>query len=964
MGLKVKRGELSIRDTFIEELKRVFRDENYEIFEEIITKDLTGKAIKISDIVILEKGKFKEIEEEDEVFLILELDAVKTIVETKNPSKYASDGIIQLFEYSDILNVQNGYTTNFSDVLFYYQDEKPLFIPTKFSGKLRTRCEKISKHILQNLKNPPKKEELEKISEESLIETLQIINEELKLYIKNIEIDKIQESIGIFEISSDTEVIKEITNDDIKNAASFLLLNQLLFYGILSEKLGLVSFIEKVQSLNDLAKIFDFIYHIDYRAVYGFDILQYLDDKCINIINSILLIFRKFNFHQFEKDILGKIFHGIIPLNLRKRIAAYYTSNYAGELLARLSVYNKDDKIIDPACGSGTLLVSSLQVKKELLDKKRISKSHQELLEDIFGVDISIFASHLSVINLSIHDLSSITNKVYVFIDDAFNLLPSKRKTVLFSYNPKEIATKDGIQEAEEMEIPLFNVVISNPPFTRVERLTDNKKEFLQKQRYMKDYMVGQAGLHIGFIIHSYNLLEDDGHLAMVLPSATFSSNYSDKIESFILKNFTIKFFIISDIEITFSEGSNFKEILLICKKEKIENWSVKFINLKKKLIDYNLKILSDLIINSTNDFENDNLKIRFISKNELENIRNWIKFTREGLEAIVKKIYISKKLCKQGKQIIFHEGYHLDAPYFFRIPNTVWNLIRDEETYIEIQNEVGEILNIPKTYLVKSLGKPGLHTTIKPQMSSYILSIINSPKTRRIPDSDLKKYIEWGKSYSKKTMSPKKKEQKTVLDLYKIKKYHRNNRPWYTYGHYILSHKELSGVTGQIGGKIALIEKFGIKTRPNIAYYSKKKLTGSNSYFFGEITFREVNPEILGSWFCSSFYLLLYLYNRREIVGAYGRIKIKDFEKFKCIDPTKLTKSQKKEIIKAFRDYQNNFPEEIDIISQIFQRNDYLRELDISILSSLELNLGNKNLDQFLEDIYNVIIEELEKLK
>lgn len=246
--------------------------------------------------------------------------------------------------------------------------------------------------------------------------------------------------------------------------------------------------------------------------------------------------------------------------------------------------------------------------------------------------------------------------------------------------------------------------------------------------------------------------------------------------------------------------------------------------------------------------------------------------------------------------------------------------------------------------------------------MLSYVLSIENNQTNRNLPESDLKTYIEWSKNYSKTTMSPKKKEKKTVLDLYKIQKYIKVNRPWYTYGHYILRHKKVDGITRQIGGKIALIEKFGVKTRPNIAYFSTENLTGSNSFFFGEIIAPKINSMVLGSWFCSSLYLLLYLYNRREIGGDYGRIKIKDFQSFKCIDTRKLSKDQKKEIVNAFKEYRTNFPENIDIYSQILNRNKHLATLDKAILSNLNISLDDLNIEQFLENLYKSILEELEK--
>ena len=962
-SMRVKRGELSIRDTFIESLKETLINEDLTIFEEIIFKDSLGKSIKITDIVILENGKFTEIEENDEIYLQLELDAIKSIIETKNPSKYMSEGLFQLLQYCDLLNVNNGFTTNFSNLLYYYHIEKPAFITKKYSGKLKERCNSLSKAILNYLKNPPSKEKINAISEDSLIQTLQSINEELKNFITKIDVKDISDSMGIFEISSDKEIISEITDEDIKNAASFLLMNQLLFYGILSEKLGLVTFIENLKSIKELSDIFTYIYHINYRAVYGYDILQFLKDDCVNVINSILYVFKKFNFHELRKDILGKIFHGIIPLNLRKRIAAYYTSNNAGELLARLCIKNENDIVFDPACGSGTLLVSALNVKNELYEAKNIQKEHQVVLEDIYGVDISIFAAHLSVINLSIQDLNSVTNKVLIFIDDAFNILPSTSKKVLFSAHPKQKATKDGVEEADSIEIPLFNVVISNPPFTRVERLTEDKKEFISKQSHMKDYMVGQAGLHIAFIIHCYNFILDGGYLAMVLPSATFSSNYSEKIEEFILDNFKIEYVISSDAQVAFSEDANFKELLLICKKNKEKEWKSHFISIKSKLENINIKILAKKISSINEDYENTSFKQRIISKKELREERNWTKFFRRELEELVNSIFKSDHLIKQDKIIRFHEGYHLDAPYFFRIPNKKWKIIKDTEISIKIKNEQNVELNIPKSFLVKTMGKPSDHEQILPQMSSYIIKIENNAQNRKIPEGDLKSFIKWGLKYEKTTMSPKQKKSKTVLDLYKIKKYIRSNRPWYTYGNYILRHKKINGITGQIGGKISLIEKFGVKTRSNIAFYSSERLTGSNSYFFGEIIIPKTNSKVLGAWFCSSFYLLLYLYNRREIGGDYGRIKIKDLSSFKCVNPHKLTKDEKKAIINAFDDYATNFPDGISLFDQIKNRNQFLFKLDIVILECLNLEISVSK-EEYLESIYSAIIAEVVKIK
>ncbi len=52
-------------------------------------------------------------------------------------------------------------------------------------------------------------------------------------------------------------------------------------------------------------------------------------------------------------------------------MAAYYTNVQAGEILATLAINEPEVKVLDPACGSGTLLVSSYQRKKHLIEKKK-----------------------------------------------------------------------------------------------------------------------------------------------------------------------------------------------------------------------------------------------------------------------------------------------------------------------------------------------------------------------------------------------------------------------------------------------------------------------------------------------------------------------------------------------------------------------------------------------------------------
>ncbi|MFX0101594.1 MAG: Eco57I restriction-modification methylase domain-containing protein, partial [Candidatus Hodarchaeota archaeon] len=540
------------------------------------------------------------------------------------------------------------------------------------------------------------------------------------------------------------------------------------------------------------------------------------------------------------------------------------------------------------------------------------------------------------------------------------------------------------------------NVIIGNPPFTRIERLEEKYKDDLSKIHRLDKFMFGQAGLHVGFIIHGEQFLEKGGILSMVLPTASFSSNYSRALEKFILDNFKILYIIDSRKDITFSDGSDFKEILFICEKIKdseespeeeikeldnekqpknlpINNnqedssiWTGKYVVLKKSLKDYALPMLATVIQKKNENYEDEQLSIRLVSKDEFISQTNWLMFARAKLEDLVNKIYESKLFSLQNKIIVFHEGFHLDAPYFFRIPNEFWDVVTDTELLIRIKNKANEKIEykIPKRFVVECLDVPSNYNTNAPKMNNYLLNIKHSD-VKNLGDG-LKKYIEWGEDIQKCGMTPKEKNTKSPPELSKIKKYAEKRKdkpayPWYTYGSHILTHQRIDKTVGPIGGNIALVEKFRTKTVNNVAFYSSGRLTGSNSFFFGEILIDKKYKKILGAWFCSTWYLMQYLYNRREISGNYGRIKIKDFKSWKCINPQKIKKEYLQEIEVAFNEYREGFPTDKTFYEQIKERNPKLKNLDFLFLKSLELKFKDETDADFLENVYNLIIEEID---
>src|SRR4030066_2077963 len=121
---------------------------------------------------------------------------------------------------------------------------------------------------------------------------------------------------------------------EMRKGAAYLLVNQILFYHLLSkarpndfEELN-----EDTQSFEELQVYFDKVLKIDYRPTFGFRIATKLPEEALDPVKEAVNIIKILQPERIKHDILGKIFHELIPFEVRKALAAFYTNNEAGAL--------------------------------------------------------------------------------------------------------------------------------------------------------------------------------------------------------------------------------------------------------------------------------------------------------------------------------------------------------------------------------------------------------------------------------------------------------------------------------------------------------------------------------------------------------------------------------------------------------------------------------------------------------
>jgi hypothetical protein len=374
-----------------------------------------------------------------------------------------------------------------------------------------------------------------------------------------------------------------------KRAAAYLLLNQVVFYRILQQpgKFPILR-AEAIESPGDLKRnYFDQVLKVDYQAIFALDVATLLPRKATDQIRGMVRIINELQPEQFTRDLLGNIFHSLIPLDVRKPVAAYYTNPVAARLLGRLAIENSADTVADFACGSGTLLMAAYDRKAELLGHPLSAAEHQRFLEhDITGTDIMPFAAHLAVVQLALRNPAFLTDKVRVAVYDSTVLKPGAKirpiETVLPGGQTYLDQFENGTREGERVRkgavsgsgtgagfsLHKVDVAIMNPPFTRKQHVTSEHRALLTER--FKDYgkyTSGEQNFFGYFIALGDRFLKDGGRLAMVLPATVLRQLSSRGVRTLLGDRYEVEYIIQSGLRLAFSESTDFREILLVAKK-------------------------------------------------------------------------------------------------------------------------------------------------------------------------------------------------------------------------------------------------------------------------------------------------------------------------------------------------------------------------------------------------------------
>lgn len=287
-------------------------------------------------------------------------------------------------------------------------------------------------------------------------------------------------------------------------------------------------FIKRVENLFDEVKK-------RYSDVFGINEKLTLKPVTVGFVVSQL---QKYSLTQTPADVKGTAFQTFVYAHQRGDRGEFFTPKPILDLTVSFLNPKENEDLIDPACGSGGFLVSTMNFMREKMRKERLDLDEKDI-----AIAIKEYARpHIHGIDFN-PDLARVTKMYMILNDDGHTGVFSENSlTDWESLNQTSLKSQAGILIKES-----FDILMTNPPFGSKGKITNKKilEQFelsykfnkTEDGAYTKDTKLQNGQVpDILFIERCLEFLKPRGRIGIVLPDGDLTNPSLEYIRYFINK--------------------------------------------------------------------------------------------------------------------------------------------------------------------------------------------------------------------------------------------------------------------------------------------------------------------------------------------------------------------------------------------------------------------------------------------
>lgn len=244
------------------------------------------------------------------------------------------------------------------------------------------------------------------------------------------------------------------------------------------------------------------------------------------------------DFEDNQIDLFGDAYEFLISnyaANAGKSGGEFFTPQSVSKLIAQLAMHKQSsvNKIYDPACGSGSLL---LQAKKHF--------DHHIIEEGFYGQEVNHTTYNLARMNMFLHNVN---------------------------YDKFDIALGDTLRDPRFGDEKPFDAIVSNPPYS-IKWIGDDDPTLINDDRFAPaGVLAPKSKADFAFVLHALSYLSSKGRAAIVcFPGIFYRGGAEQKIRKYLVDHNYIETVI--SLAPNLFYGTSIAVNILVLSKNKIHN--------------------------------------------------------------------------------------------------------------------------------------------------------------------------------------------------------------------------------------------------------------------------------------------------------------------------------------------------------------------------------------------------------
>lgn len=318
--------------------------------------------------------------------------------------------------------------------------------------------------------------------------------------------------------------------------------------------------------------------------------LEHISDSAWKQIIQLSQFLSSININAIEVEILQNLLQSSIASAKRKVAGQFSTPKKLAELLVRLTLENKERNVLDPCCGTGTIIHQAYSIKEEY------EIPQTQIVEQIWASDKHAFPIQISTMSLAKpENFGQILN---IFKSDVIDLETGQQITFKNPNNGNDVVKN----------LPTFHYIVSNLPFIKSKEIDilnptiTSINDWIQESAGINKSLSGKSDIfaYIPFYLHQH--LNENGKIGLILSNAWLGTDYGEIFLELLQKFFNLEKVLISGRGKWFHNAEIVTTILIASKRnpetEEDTSRTISFCTLKERIDEISdIRLLSENII-------------------------------------------------------------------------------------------------------------------------------------------------------------------------------------------------------------------------------------------------------------------------------------------------------------------------------------------------------------------------------